>query len=197
MTFYILVDGNAIIGDVQDEMTASFKTKNGWEDDLVEVTNSLQELLDHKLPTYTRNRLRYFFPGIREASETEYHAAEQDIEKFNVEQKKMAEEVEGTSLSDIQTYLVTFPSIHPEIISYAELRTLSRTVASAVQGLDVADGPVDASDETLRLIYSIVLAAERSGDRSMIKEFSELSDVDDEAFTPFDDTDEEDEDFLV
>lgn len=178
MTYYILMGESAIIANVMDDRSAEFKAKIGWDDDVERVESEMELLRSLDVPLYTKNRLRYFFPEIREISEEEYQNAVASIDKFNEEQKKLTEEVNSVSLSDIQNYLALLPSSKPEIISYAELRNISRVLAAANQDVDSIDGAVEATEDTVRLIYSVVLGAERSGDRSVIEVLNNAASLD-------------------
>ena len=42
------------------------------------------------------------------------------------------------------------------------------------QDLDIFDGAQDASEETLRLIYGVILGAQRTNDRSLIEKLLKL-----------------------
>ena len=174
MNYYILEGDSLIIAKISDPRTAEFVARVGWDDDVERIQERMGVLLEAGKDAYTKNRLRYFFPDIQEITEQQYNENVQKINTFNEEQKKLEKEVEDTPLSEVRSFLSLFPAQNPEIINFEELRAVSRMLAVMNEDLDTFDGAQDASEETVRLIYGVVLGAQRTKDRSLIDALLEL-----------------------
>mgnify|MGYP001189863205 CR=1 FL=1 len=174
MNYYILEGDSLIIAKISDPRTAEFVARVGWDDDVERIQERMGVLLEAGKDAYTKNRLRYFFPEIQEITEQQYTENAQKINAFNEEQKKLEKEIEDTPLSEVRSFLALFPAQNPDIINFAELRAVSRMLAVMNEDLDTFDGAQDASEETVRLIYGVVLGAQRTKDRSLIDALLEL-----------------------
>ena len=174
MNYYILEGDSLIIAKISDPRKAEFVARVGWDDDVERIQEQMGLLLQAGKDAYTKNRLRYFFPEIQEITEQQYNENVHKINAFNEEQKKLEKEIEETPLNEVRSFLALFPAQNPEIINFEELRAVSRMLAVMNQDLDIFDGAQDASEETLRLIYGVVLGAQRTNDRSLIEKLLKL-----------------------
>ena len=174
MNYYILEGDSLIIAKISDPRTAEFIARVGWDDDVERIKERMGVLLEAGKDAYTKNRLRYFFPEIQEITEQQYDENVQKINAFNDEHSKLENDVAGASLNEIRSFLALFPSENPQIVNFSELNSISRILAVMNQELDVFDGAEDATEETLRQIYGVVLGAQRTNDRSLIEGLLEL-----------------------
>lgn len=175
MKFYMLSPNSAMVAKISDPRTAEFNSKKGWDDEAREIVESIEQLRDLEVPMYTEGRLKYFFPQMTEISQEEYDNSISAISEFNDMQGKLEKEVADASLSDIRQYLSVFPANNPELVNFAQLRELSRVIAMGTQELDPSDGVAEATEDTLRLLYSVLLGTERTGDRSLIDSLLEVA----------------------
>jgi hypothetical protein len=175
MKFYMLAPNSAMVAKISDPRTAEFNSKKGWDDEAQEIVESIEQLRDLEVPMYTEGRLKYFFPQMTEISQEEYDNSISAISEFNDMQGKLEKEVADASLSDIRQYLSVFPANNPELVNFAQLRELSRVIAMGTQELDPSDGVAEATEDTLRLLYSVLLGTERTGDRSLIDSLLEVA----------------------
>lgn len=175
MKFYMLSPNSAMVAKISDPRTAEFNSKKGWDDEAREIVESIEQLRDLEVPMYTEGRLKYFFPQMTEISQEEYDNSISAISEFNDMQGKLEKEVADASLSDIRQYLSVFPANNPELVNFAQLRELSRIIAMGTQELDPSDGVAEATEDTLRLLYSVLLGTERTGDRSLIDSLLEVA----------------------
>lgn len=175
MKFYMLSPNSAMVAKISDPRTAEFNSKKGWDDEAREIVESIEQLRDLEVPMYTEGRLKYFFPQMAEISQEEYDNSISAISEFNDMQGKLEKEVADASLSDIRQYLSVFPANNPELVNFAQLRELSRVIAMGTQELDPSDGVAEATEDTLRLLYSVLLGTERTGDRSLIDSLLEVA----------------------
>lgn len=194
MKFYMLNPTGTMVVKVSDDRTAEFNSKKGWDDEAREVVLQIEILREEQIPMYTENRLKYFFPELQEISKDEYDNSIAAISEFNATQKKLEAEVNAASLSDIRAYLSVFPAEHPDLINFEQMADISRTIALSSQDADPTDGSTEATEDTLRLLYSVALSTERTGDRSLVESLLEVSEfLGDKERIVFIDDEEDDE----
>ena len=201
MKYYILEPNSAMVAKVSEHRTAEFNSKKGWDDEAREIVQAIEQLRDLEVPMYTEGRLKYFFPQMTEISQEEYENSIAAISEFNDMQGKLEKEVADASLNDIREYLSVFPASNPELVNFEQLRELSRVIAMSTQDLDPTDGVAEATEDTLRLLYSVLLGTERTGDRSLIDSLLQVAEfmADDEDISlerGGDDADDDDEELI-
>lgn len=175
MKYFSLDSIDSVILKWTDDRTAEFNSKQGREEEVREIVLEFEMLRDTEAPIYTEKRLKFFFPDIREVSKDEYTGLLAAIDQYNAEAKKVEAEADSKSSDQLRSFVMSFPTRNPNLLSYTDLSTLVDAFNDVVEDdiLDRIDNDEEvdegaANREALKTVYIILKHAENTSDVGLI-----------------------------
>lgn len=175
MKHFSLDSLNAVVLEWADDRTVLFTARQESEEDVQEIVQRFETLRERSIPIYTEKRLKFFFPDIREISKDEYTGMFAAITQYNVEAQAARKEADSQSYDQLQSFLMSFSTRNPTLLSPANLSTLVGAFKDVVEEsiLDQTNNDEEVDEhaehlEALKTLYIILRHTEKTSDTELI-----------------------------
>lgn len=184
MKYFALKPSNSVVVKWSDDRTADFTANSAVSEEVDDIVSQFELLREFDTPIYTVERLKFFFPDMREISEDEHTGMVDSIGEYNVIADEIAREVESETTGNMSTYVSMFAAKYPNLLSYREVselvaafNDLREAEEESIEedsfnedGDDLsATSPEERSEEFLKAIYSMLRSVEKTGDPTVVK----------------------------